>query len=87
MLSISAVAFNVDPLFHQTSAQFDEGGAGGLLLNNLSVYRGCEIVFDSHEVPEKVMKSEAAAAASNAQTTPIDLSFMKGKARMKGWAP
>ncbi|KAG6546966.1 hypothetical protein Mapa_011582 [Marchantia paleacea] len=71
------VAFNVDPLFHQTSAQFDEGGACGLLLNNLSVYRGCEIVFDSHEVPEKVMKSEAAAAASNARTNPIDLSFMK----------
>ena len=46
------LAFAVDPLFHKTSAQFDEGGARGLLLNNLSVYRGCEIVFDSMDVPE-----------------------------------
>ena len=46
------LAFAVDPLFHKTSAQFDEGGARGLLLNNLSVYRGCELVFDSMDVPE-----------------------------------
>lgn len=42
----------VDPLFHKTSAQFDASGASGLLLNNLSVYNGCEIVFDSAEVPQ-----------------------------------
>ncbi|EFN54475.1 hypothetical protein CHLNCDRAFT_135132 [Chlorella variabilis] len=49
------LAFTVDPLFHKTSAQFDEGGARGLLLNNLSVFRGCDIVFDSMDVPEKVL--------------------------------
>ncbi|KAL4421403.1 hypothetical protein ABPG75_010694 [Micractinium tetrahymenae] len=49
------LAFSVDPLFHKTSAQFDEGGAKGLLLNNLSVYRGCEIVFDSMDVPERAL--------------------------------
>ena len=27
----------------------------GLLLNNLSVYHGCEIVFDSCEVPEQAI--------------------------------
>jgi hypothetical protein len=27
----------------------------GLLLNNLSVYRGCEIVFDSMDVPESAL--------------------------------
>ena len=42
----------VDPLFQKTSALFDEGGASGLLLNNLSVHRGCNICFDSEEVPE-----------------------------------
>ncbi|KAF9612304.1 hypothetical protein IFM89_038874 [Coptis chinensis] len=47
------VAFVVDPLYHQTSAQFDEGGAKGLLLNNLGVYGGCRVVFDSFEVPGK----------------------------------
>uniref|UniRef100_A0A6N2MC00 Condensin complex subunit 2 n=1 Tax=Salix viminalis TaxID=40686 RepID=A0A6N2MC00_SALVM len=40
------VAFAVDPLYHQTSAQFDEGGAKGLLLNNLGVYGGCRVLFD-----------------------------------------
>ncbi|KAL2652760.1 hypothetical protein R1flu_020888 [Riccia fluitans] len=69
------VAFTVDPLFHQTSAQFDEGGARGLLLNNLSVYRGCEIVFDSHEVPEKIMKAQIAASAD--RTATIDLSPLR----------
>lgn len=29
--------FDIDPLFQKTSAKFDEGGAKGLLLNNLSV--------------------------------------------------
>ena len=42
----------VDPLFQKTSALFDEGGASGLLLNNLSVHRGCNICFDSEEVPD-----------------------------------
>ena len=29
--------------------------SAGLLLNNLSVYHGCEIVFDSSEVPDQAM--------------------------------
>lgn len=29
--------------------------SAGLLLNNLSVYRGCEIVFDSSDVPDKAL--------------------------------
>jgi condensin complex subunit 2 len=29
--------FDVDPLFQKTSAKFDEGGAKGLLMNNLFV--------------------------------------------------
>jgi condensin complex subunit 2 len=41
------LAFDVDPLFKKTSAAFDEGGAKGLLLNHLSVYNNCEIIFDS----------------------------------------
>eukprot|EP00889_Picochlorum_renovo_P007100 jgi/Picre1/34130/NNA_001605.t1 len=49
------LAFAVDPLFHKTSAQFDEGGAHGLLLNNLSVYQGCSIVFDSMDIPDEAV--------------------------------
>jgi condensin complex subunit 2 len=39
----------VDPLFQKMSAAFDEGGAKGMLLNNLSIGPRCEIVFDSSE--------------------------------------
>ncbi|KAG0622472.1 hypothetical protein M758_3G099900 [Ceratodon purpureus] len=69
------VAFTVDPLFQQTSAQFDEGGAKGLLLNTLTVYHGCEIVFDSWEVPEKSMSVKTKNDSERHAT--INLSFMK----------
>ncbi|XP_042005315.1 condensin complex subunit 2-like [Salvia splendens] len=65
------VAFAVDPLYHQTSAQFDEGGAKGLLLNNLRVYGNCKVLFDSLEVPGKC--SSPVARDEGAQV--IDLSF------------
>ena len=53
------MSFDVDPLFHRTSAKFDAGGASGLLLNNLHVSRNCELVFDS-------------ADASAAEVAPAD---------------
>lgn len=67
------VAFSVDPLYHQTSAQFDEGGAKGLLLNNLGVYCNCQVLFDSLEVPGKSMLSSTDQGAS----ATIDLSFAR----------
>ncbi|XP_010244120.1 PREDICTED: condensin complex subunit 2 [Nelumbo nucifera] len=67
------VAFSVDPLYHQTSAQFDEGGARGLLLNNLGVYGGCRVIFDSQEAPGKCMSCEAQCDKSDV----IDLSFAR----------
>ncbi|XP_059451429.1 condensin complex subunit 2 isoform X1 [Corylus avellana] len=67
------VAFAVDPLYYQTSAQFDEGGAKGLLLNNLGVYGGCRVLFDSLEVPGKCMSCENQYDKSDT----IDLSFAK----------
>ncbi|CAN1843557.1 Condensin complex subunit 2, partial [Linum perenne] len=68
------VAFAVDPLYHQTSAQFDEGGAKGLLLNNLGVYGGCRVLFDSQEVPGKCFTSENQCGRNES----VDLSFAKG---------
>ncbi|KMT12767.1 hypothetical protein BVRB_4g088610 [Beta vulgaris subsp. vulgaris] len=65
------VAFAVDPLYHQTTAQFDEGGAKGLLLNNLGIYGGCRVLFDSQEVPAKCISSVSDTNSSNL----IDLSF------------
>ncbi|KAJ4977207.1 hypothetical protein NE237_002313 [Protea cynaroides] len=67
------VAFAVDPLYHQTSAQFDEGGARGLLLNNLGVYGGCRVLFDSLEAPGKCMSLET----RNDKLDMVDLSFVR----------
>ncbi|XP_042519041.1 condensin complex subunit 2 [Macadamia integrifolia] len=67
------VAFAVDPLYHQTSAQFDEGGAKGLLLNNLGVYGGCRVLFDSLEAPGKFMSHET----RNDKLQMVDLSFVR----------
>ncbi|GMN70217.1 hypothetical protein TIFTF001_039259 [Ficus carica] len=67
------VAFAVDPLYYQTSAQFDEGGAKGLLMNNLGVYSGCKVLFDSLEVPGKCISCDNQQDKSNT----IDLSFAK----------
>lgn len=39
----------MDPLFKKTSADFDEGGAKGLLLNHLSLDRQGRIVFDASD--------------------------------------
>ncbi|GFY99154.1 hypothetical protein Acr_13g0005550 [Actinidia rufa] len=67
------VAFAVDPLYHQTSAQFDEGGAKGLLLNNLGVYGTCRVFFDSLEVPGKCLSS----INHQDKLDTIDISFAK----------
>ncbi|KAI4334142.1 hypothetical protein L6164_018869 [Bauhinia variegata] len=64
-------AFSVDPLYRQTTAQFDEGGAKGLLMNNLGIYGGCRVLFDSQEVPSKCMTSGNQHDTSDT----IDLSF------------
>ncbi|KAJ6145289.1 hypothetical protein N7470_009184 [Penicillium chermesinum] len=41
--------FAVDPLFKKASADFDEGGAKGLLLNHLAIDSFGRIVFDSSD--------------------------------------
>ncbi|KAI9841465.1 MAG: hypothetical protein M1837_000683 [Sclerophora amabilis] len=41
--------FSVDPLFKKASADFDEGGAKGLLLNHLTIDSHGRIVFDSSD--------------------------------------
>ncbi|CAL4963329.1 unnamed protein product [Urochloa decumbens] len=67
------VAFTVDPLYHQTTAQFDEGGAKGLLLYNLGVYGSCRVLFDSFEAPDKCILSDMQTEKAEV----IDLSFAK----------
>ncbi|PKY42521.1 barren [Rhizophagus irregularis] len=46
--------FSIDPLFKKISADFDEGGAQGLLLNHLSVDTDGKIIFDSSDaIPDE----------------------------------
>ncbi|KAJ2547228.1 hypothetical protein EV175_005305 [Coemansia sp. RSA 1933] len=51
--------FSVDPLFKKTSADFDEGGARGLLLNHLSFDSDGRIVFDASNSKALVDGDEA----------------------------
>jgi len=52
--------FAVDPLFKKASADFDEGGAKGLLLNHLSIDDTGRIVFDSSDdMVDGVAKEES----------------------------
>jgi condensin complex subunit 2 len=55
--------FAVDPLFKKASADFDEGGAKGLLLNHLSIDSEGRIVFDSSD--------DAGDATSNGESSKI----------------
>ncbi|EME80302.1 uncharacterized protein MYCFIDRAFT_156068 [Pseudocercospora fijiensis CIRAD86] len=56
--------FSVDPLFKKAAADFDEGGAKGLLMNHLSIDSTGRIVFDSSD--------DAADAAAAAEETRRD---------------
>lgn len=47
--------FTVDPLFKKASADFDEGGAKGLLLNHLMIDPEGRIVFDSSNDADETM--------------------------------
>ncbi|KAI9370493.1 condensin complex subunit 2/barren [Aspergillus egyptiacus] len=71
--------FSVDPLFKKASADFDEGGAKGLLLNHLSIDGQGRIVFDSSddaaEAPKETDDARAESEApEHSDSTPKPLS-------------
>uniref|UniRef100_A0A803LY36 Condensin complex subunit 2 n=1 Tax=Chenopodium quinoa TaxID=63459 RepID=A0A803LY36_CHEQI len=70
--TLNAKKLDVDPLYYQTSAQFDEGGAKGLLLCNLGVYGGCRVLFDSQEFPARCI-----SPTNDSTTDLVDVSFAK----------
>jgi condensin complex subunit 2 len=45
--------FSADPLFQKTAADFDEGGAKGLLLGNLDISSTGRIIFDAADLDEE----------------------------------
>ncbi|KAG9014327.1 hypothetical protein FRB94_012733 [Tulasnella sp. JGI-2019a] len=61
--------FTVDPLFKKTSADFDEGGAMGLLMNHLGVDEYIRVVFDAGDSKLEGLDDET----PDADSVPVDL--------------
>ena len=71
--------FAVDPLFRKTCADFDEGGASGLLMNHLSLGIGSEgcmrVIFDASDSMGKVEEEDVIEEPED----DVDLSFLRSK--------
>ena len=69
--------FAVDPLFKKTCADFDEGGASGLLMNHLALGIGSEgcmrVIFDASDSMGKVEEEEVVEEPEDA----VDLSYLR----------
>ena len=65
----------VDPLFKKMSADFDEGGAKGLLLNHLCLDVDGRIIFDASDA---IMDSDLAPQINIEGADLIDLASLKG---------
>ena len=78
--------YSVDPLFKKTSAEFDEGGADGLLLNNLASAMDGRIILDSSDgLARAANQGSADAPAVSAQ---ISLARLRGtQSRSHGARP
>ncbi|KAK8168359.1 condensin complex subunit 2/barren [Phyllosticta citrichinensis] len=66
MIKKMELEFSVDPLFKKAAADFDEGGAKGLLMNNLSIDSNGRIVFDSSDDAQ-----DATAEMPDEETTQV----------------
>ena len=71
--------FSVDPLFRKTCADFDEGGAQGLLMNHLGLTvtpdGSLRVVFDASD---SVAKGEEEEQPLEEPRDEVDLSFLRG---------
>lgn len=70
--------FRVDPLFRKTCADFDEGGAQGLLMNHLSLGVGTDgslrVVFDASD---SMVRGDEEAPLEESPDE-VDLSYLRG---------
>jgi len=70
--------FSIDPLFKKTCADFDEGGASGLLMNHLSLGIGSEdcmrVIFDGSDPMGTVDEEETVQEPEEL----IDLTDLRG---------
>lgn len=72
--------FRVDPLFRKTCADFDEGGAQGLLMNHLSLGVGSDgtlrVVFDASD--SRGQDPEEEQPAMEEPFADVDLTHLRG---------
>lgn len=66
--------FTVDPLFKKTCADFDEGGAMGLLMNHLAVDEKLRVVFDAGDSRLEGVDEEN----PDVESLPVDLTELRG---------
>jgi condensin complex subunit 2 len=77
--------FAIDPLFKKASADFDEGGAKGLLLNHLAIDGNGRIVFDSSDDAQDTADQDIDVTEGKAEPKPesptveIDLQALGAK--------
>lgn len=73
--------FSVDPLFKKTCADFDEGGAQGLLMNHLSLGVGADgglrVVFDASDSVAKAGEEEEEEEVVEEPFEDVDLSYLR----------
>ncbi|KAK9465758.1 condensin complex subunit 2/barren [Lipomyces arxii] len=69
--------FLVDPLFKKASADFDEGGAKGLLLNHLAIDNTGRVVFDTSE--EAKVNLEESTEIVNEPIKELDLDALRDR--------
>lgn len=73
-------AYDIDPLFHQMSKNFDEGAAKGLLLNNLGVASdSCAIVFDSAQDNDAAEKPTSSLSVAVTEEVADETKTREGK--------
>ncbi|OCF59011.1 hypothetical protein L486_03509 [Kwoniella mangroviensis CBS 10435] len=71
--------FTVDPLFKKTCADFDEGGAMGLLMNHLGVDGKGRVVFDAGDAGGEEEEEEEEA---DEEEEMVDLEKLRGKSSL-----
>lgn len=76
-MKLTDAEYAVDPLFKKTSAEFDEGGAESLLLNNLGSALDGRIILDSSDGLARAAK-EGAGATEVPAPARISLSRLRG---------
>ncbi|BGP11648.1 hypothetical protein JCM10049v2_007558 [Rhodotorula toruloides] len=86
--------FTVDPLFKKTSADFDEGGAGGILMNHLGCDGNMKVVFDAGDAKLECDDEEGEEGAKKEEDVreeegdvEVDISRLRARCLPSGLSP